>query len=71
MKGHASTGDHQGALAWLDDSLEWTRLRGRPKLAELLNLVRVEVLLDVELSESPPSIQTPANRTLLGADRSA
>lgn len=62
-----STDDHQEALAWLDDSLAWARPRSR---TELLKLVRDEVLLDLELPESPPQTPAWANGTFPGAHRS-
>jgi len=59
-------------LAWLDESLEWARSRNRTKLVELLNLIRIEILFDMYLSEDPPSIRNRATAAgpVLGANRS-
>jgi hypothetical protein len=45
-------------------------LGGRTKLKHILSLIRIEVLLDKELSESPPSTRAPADGSVLGASRS-
>jgi len=59
-------------LAWLDESLEWARSRNRTKLVELLNLIRIEILFDMYLSEDPPPIRNGATAAgpVLGANRS-
>ncbi len=69
MKDHVSWDDHRSTLAWVDNSLERARSGSRTKLLELLSLVRTEVLLDMQLSESPPSTQAPADGSALGANR--
>ena len=60
MKDEASTDDQRRTLAWLDDSLEWARSGGRVRLMEFLNLVRAEVVFDLDYSESPPSVRNRA-----------
>ncbi len=70
LKDGVPADDHRGALAWLDDSLEWARPRSRTRLTELLKLVRAEVLLDLQLSESPPAPRTRSNGTFSDTDRS-
>lgn len=54
MDDHASGDDHQRTLAWLDSSLEWARAKDQAGLAKLLNLVRTEILFDVNSSKSAP-----------------
>lgn len=51
MKDHASRDDHQRTLAWLDESLKWARPGDRTRLVKLLNLVRAEVLFDLDFAE--------------------
>lgn len=72
MKDLVSRDDHQGMLAWLDESLEWARSRNRTKLVELLKLIRIEILLDMDFSEDPSSARNRATaaRPALGANRS-
>lgn len=70
MKYHESTDDHRRTLAWLDDSLQWARPRDRTKLTGLLDLVRTEIVFDLALSESPPSIRNEAATVGLKLDES-
>lgn len=58
MGEHASGDDNQRTLAWLDSSLERARAEDRTGLVRLLDLVRVEVLFDVNSPESVPSNRT-------------
>jgi hypothetical protein len=69
LKDHLSSDEHQRTLAWLDDSLGWAHSRSRMKLVRLLNLVRTEILVDVDPSKSPPSTRAPADGSAFGADR--
>lgn len=70
MKKRASR--DQRTLAWLDDSLEWSRTRSQTRLVELLDHVRTEVLFDVDFSENPPSKRDRAtvDGPAFGANRS-
>lgn len=70
MKNRASR--DQRTLAWLDDSLEWSRERSQARLVELLDHVRTEILFDMGLSENPPSKRDRAavDGPAFGANRS-
>jgi len=72
LKNVASKDDHQRTLARLDESLEWARSRGRTRLVELLNLIRIEILFDMGLSEEPPLARNRAAAagSAFGANRS-
>ena len=71
MKEAALKDDHEATLGWLDDSLEWSRLKGRTRLMKILNLVRTEVLFEKDFNESPRSIRNraPAGGSSFGANR--
>ena len=43
---------NEAALAWIEDSLMYAIERGQEKLVELLELVRVETLFEMDLSEA-------------------
>jgi len=71
LKKAALKDDHEATLGWLDDSLEWSRLKGRTRLMTFLNLVRTEVLFEKDFNESPRSIRNraPATGSSFGANR--
>ncbi len=69
MKDHLSRDEHQRTLAWLDDSLGWAHSGSRTKLVGLLDLVRTEILLDVDPSKTQPLTRAPADGSAFGADR--
>lgn len=62
MKDHASRDYHERTLARLDDSLEWARSGNRTRLVKLLNLVRTEVLFDIDSIGGPWSNRNRASR---------
>jgi hypothetical protein len=43
---------NEAALAWIEDSLMYAIERGQEKLVELLELVRVETLFEMDVSEA-------------------
>jgi hypothetical protein len=43
---------NEAALAWIEDSLMYAIERGQERLVELLELVRVETLFEMDLSEA-------------------
>lgn len=69
MDDRASGDDHQGTLAWLDSALEWSRAEDRTGLVRLLDLVRIEVLFDVNSPESAPPARATAEGSATGANR--
>jgi len=43
---------NEAALAWIEDSLMYAIERGQERLVELLELVRVETLFEMDVSEA-------------------
>ena len=43
---------NEAALAWIEDSLMYVIDRGQGRLFELLELVRAEILFEMELGEA-------------------
>jgi hypothetical protein len=43
---------NEAALAWIEDSLKYAIERGQERLLGLLELVRVEILFEMELGEA-------------------
>jgi len=43
---------NEAALAWIEDSLMYAIDRGQERLFELLELVRAEILFEMELGEA-------------------
>lgn len=65
MKDLVSTDDHRRTLAWLDEALERARLGSGVRSINLLNLVRNEILFDIDFSEGRLSIR---DRMASGSD---
>jgi hypothetical protein len=48
----APTAANEAALAWIEDSLMYAIERGQERLLEFLELVRAEILFELELGEA-------------------
>jgi len=70
LKDRVSRNTQQETLRWLDDSLEQARARNLTRLVELLNLVRIEILFDMDFSEDPPSTRNRTTGSAFGANHS-
>lgn len=62
MKDRAARDYHERTLARLDDSLKWARSGNRTRLMRLLDLVKTEVLFDIDSVEGPWSNRNRASR---------